>query len=229
MPKRWRICLVFLTVLVLGNRIWANEIWPRPSIVPLPEKTADVSKPVIWLNGTWKFTLDPPKDFHLNNVDPAQWRDVQVPGEPWMQGLEIKRDVEYPYKKKISIPADFGNKRIFLRFDGVYTIGRVWVNGHFAGAHYGGFTSWNLEITDFVTAGKDAWLTVSINDLTDDVSFASGYASRFLGEDFDHFIGGILRDVSLFAVPKDYLTRVHVETDLDDNYRNAILKISGHL
>ncbi len=221
------ISFLLAAALLLPAEIMADDIWPRPSIVPLPEKTAGVSKPVISLNGTWKFTLTPPKDFHLNNVDSAQWSDVQVPGEPWMQGMEIKRDVEYPYKKKISIPSDFRNKRVFLRFDGVYTVGRIWVNGHFAGAHYGGFTSWNLEITDYVTAGKDAWLTVSINDLTDDVSFASGYASRFLGEDFDHFIGGILRDVSLFAVPRDYLTRFHVETDLDDNYRNATLKVSA--
>lgn len=224
---RWNVCFLFLTVLVSVNQICANEIWSRPTIVPLPEKTAGVSKPVISLNGTWKFTLDPPKDFHVNSVSPEDWHDVQVPGEPWMQGLEIKRDVEYPYKKKIAVPVDFKNNRIFLRFDGVYSIGKVWVNGRFVGEHFGGFTSWNLDITDFVTPGKDAWLTVSINDLTDDISFASGYASRFLAEDFDHFIGGILRDVSLFAVPQDYLTRLHVETDLDDDYSNATLKVTA--
>ena len=224
--RKGRLLIVLVILLAAVIHAQANDIWPRPVIVPVPEKTAGLSQAAVSLNGTWKFTLDPPKDFHLNSVDPSGWSDVQVPGEPWMQGLEIKRDTKYPYKKKIFIPRNFRNTRVFLRFDGVYTIGKVWVNGHFAGEHYGGFTSWNLEITDFVTPGKDAWLTVSINDLTDDVSFASGYASRFLGNDFDHFIGGILRDVTLFAVPKNHLTRFHVETDLDDNYRNASLKIS---
>jgi len=49
-----------------------------------------------------------------------------------MQGLRIERDKEYPYKKQIAVPEEFAGGRILLRFDGVYSVGRVWVNGELA-------------------------------------------------------------------------------------------------
>ncbi len=40
-----------------------------------------------------------------------------------------------------------------------------------------------------------------------------------------HRIGGILRDVSLFALPSTHLTRMHAETDLDATWEDATLKL----
>ncbi len=205
-----------------------NSTW-RSVIVPVPDSVSGVSSHQISLNGDWKFTLTPPADFWQNSVDPSGWDDIVVPGEPWMQGFQIARDVEYPYKKTITIPADFANQTIFLQFDGVYTIGRVWVNGNFAGEHYGGFTTWQLDITPYVTPGQTAWITVGIMDVTDDISFASGYASRYYSSNFEHHIGGILRDVTLFAVPETHVTSLHYETDFDAGYNNADLTLSGSI
>lgn len=216
-----------LCALVASSSVATAQDWTRPVIVPLPHSVRGVKTPVVSLNGTWKFTLEPPADFWRGSVDPSGWSDVTVPGEPWMQGYKIERDREYPYKKQIAIPADFAGQRVLLRFDGVYSVGRVWVNGTFAGEHYGGFTSWNLDITDLVEPGTPAWLTVGISDLTHDPSFASGYASRYLGvNDVPHHIGGILRDVSLVAVPPVHITRLHVATDLDADYLDATLEIA---
>jgi len=209
------LCVIFLNALSSH----ANSVWPRPTVVPLPDSVAGVSRPVISLNGTWKFTLTPPSGFWQNSVDPSAWSDIQVPGEPAMQGFAIMQNTEYPYKKTAAIPADFAGKKIFLRFDGVYSQARVWVNGTFMRSHYGGFTSWNCDITPLVTPGQNAVLTVAITDRSDDISIGSLYAK--------HFIGGILRNVTLFAVPQDYCTRVHVETNFDASYTNATLKVWG--
>ena len=217
-------CAVVATALFVSSSIAAE--WPRPVIVPQPDQVAGVKSPVVSLNGNWKFTLTPPSEFWKNSVEPTDWNDVVVPAEPWMQGLRIERDKEYPYKKQITIPKEFAGQRILLRFDGVYSVGRVWINGEFAGQHYGGFQSWNLDITDKVQPGKPAWITVGITDLTHDLSFASGYASRYLGvNDVPHYIGGILRDVMLVAVPQAHISRVHYVTDLDDDYKDATLRI----
>lgn len=196
----------------------ANPVWPRPTIVPIPETTAGVSRPVLSLNGTWKFTLRPPARFWSNEVDPSGWDDIQVPGECTMQGYAIARDTEYPFKRAVPIPADFGGKKIFLRFDGLYSYGRVWVNGHYVRDHRGGFTSWDCDITPFVTAGKEAWITVGVTDESHNISWQSNYAK--------HYIGGILRDVRMFAVPADYVTRFHTETDFDSTFTNAILNVA---
>jgi hypothetical protein len=196
-----------------------NPVWPRPVIIPIPEATAGVARPSLSLNGSWKFTLRPPARFWSNEVDPSSWDDIDVPGECTMQGFQIARDAEYPFKKSFLVPDDFQGKRIFLRFDGLYSYGRVWVNGHYVRDHRGGFTSWDCEITPFVRAGEEAWITVGVTDESDNISWQSNYAK--------HYVGGILRDVKLFAVPADYVTRLHVETEFDSAFADALLHVTA--
>ncbi|OGD22206.1 MAG: hypothetical protein A2W03_06595, partial [Candidatus Aminicenantes bacterium RBG_16_63_16] len=135
------------------------------------------------------------------------------------QGFEIRHDLGYPYKKKIDIPADFAGRRVLLRFDGVYSYARVWVNGRFVRDHPGGFTTWECDITDLVSPGATAWLTVEVTDRRDEISYGSGYAH--------HLIGGILRDVWLVALPPDHISHVDVETDWAPSFKDATLKIAA--
>ncbi len=200
-------------------RTCTAEEWPRPELVPLPVQVQGVSNPVWSLNGNWKFTLSPHREFWLNRADPAAWADVSVPGELVMQGFAISRDVEYGYKQSVMIPSDFKGKRIILRFDGVYSYARVWVNGVFERDHHGGFTSWECDITRDVTPGQSAWVTVGVADRSDEISYGSNYAK--------HYIGGILRDVKLVALPPCHATRFEVETDLDAAYRDATLRVTA--
>jgi len=198
----------------------ANPVWPRPVIVPIPTVTAGVSPHVTDLAGVWKFSLLPPPEFWSNSVDPSGWADVAVPGELTAQGQPIARDSEYPYKRSAHIPAGAKGRKVFLRFDGVFSYARVWVNGQFVREHHGGFTSWDCDITPYVTPGESAWLTVGVTDRADEISYASNYAK--------HYIGGILRGVKLFVVPADYVSRFHVEADLDSNYQDATLKVTAN-
>mgnify|MGYP001039828689 CR=1 FL=1 len=115
------LILMFPICGLLAVPAKAQDIWPRPEIVPIPVRTRGVANPVLSLNGTWKFTLSPPDGFWLNEVDPLSWPDIEVPGEAVMQGFKISRNTEYPYKKAVVIPPDFQGKQIILRFDGVYS------------------------------------------------------------------------------------------------------------
>lgn len=180
-------------------------------------EVAGVETPEILLNGTWKFTMTPPGFFWENSVNFQNWSDIQVPGECQMQGFAIKHDQSYAYKTKFYVPEDFKGKQIQLNFYGVYSYARVWVNGQFLREHYGGFTKWSCDISEFVSAGETANLTVEIVDRADDISYGSGYAK--------HQIGGILKDVELLALPKQNFKKLYFETDLDENYKNAELKI----
>lgn len=196
-----------------------NPLWPRPVIVPIPTEVPGVSPHLTNLAGIWKCSLLPPAEFWSNRVDPAPWTEVTVPGELTAQGHPIARDSEYPYKRTMHIPASAKGKKVFLRFDGVYSYARVWVSGEFVREHHGGFTSWDCDITEFVRPGQTAWLTVGVTDRADEISYASNYAK--------HYIGGILRGVKLLILPADYLSRFHIETDLDSTYRDATLKVTA--
>jgi hypothetical protein len=184
-------------------------------------KVSGVNDPVISLNGTWKFSMDPPAEFWDNDAGFQEWADIQVPGECQMQGFAIKHDRPYAYKHRFTIPEDYKGQQIFLNFYGVYSYARVWVNGEFVRDHFGGFTKWSCDITKFVSAGEPAVLTVEITDRKDDISYGSGYAK--------HQIGGILRDVELVALPGQNFRKLHFETDLDEAYRDAELKVSYEL
>ena len=120
----------------------------------------DVSKPVISLNGTWKICLTPPVNFQEIVKPDGNWKDIQVPGECMMQGFLIKHDQPFVYKKEFSVPADFKGKVIKLRFGGVYSYARVWVNGKYIREHSGGFTPWECDISSFVVAGKKAHISL---------------------------------------------------------------------
>jgi hypothetical protein len=190
----------------------AADVWPRPLIVPLPESTEGVAEPILSLNGTWKLNPTPPPEFWSRDVDPASWDDMTVPGYTFTAGYKIERGDEYAYRRKITIPEGFAGKRIFLRFDGVTGQARVWIDGKYVRDHYGGFTTWYCEITDLVNPGEEAWLTVGVVDKPREISVFN--------------LGGIIRDVRLLAVPADFLTRLHVATDLDDAYEDAVLNVA---
>lgn len=176
-----------------------------------------VNRPHLSLNGTWKFSINPPEKFWENTIDFQNWSDIKVPGECQMQGFAIKHDQPYVYKHQFLVPKDFNSKLILLNFYGVYSYAKVWVNGQFVREHFGGFTKWSCDISTLVKPGEKAILTVEIVDRTDEISFASGYAK--------HQIGGILRDVGLLALPKQNFKKLYFETDLDKNYKNAELKV----
>ena len=180
-----------------------------------------VESPAISLNGTWKFAMEPPDGFWRNNIEFHDWPDIRVPGECQMQGFAIKHDQPYVYKTKFLVPGDYEGKHIQLDFYGVYSFARVWVNGQFIRDHYGGFTKWSCDITGQVEPGNEAILTIEFMDPIDDISYGSGYAK--------HQIGGILRDVELTALPKQHFRELFFETDLDEEYRDALLNISYNL
>lgn len=218
-----------------------------PEIPLIPESVTGVAQACISLNdrdgeGKWEFLKTPVadipaldarnKDYDFTMLNNMDWEAVIVPGELEMQGFELKNNTEYYYRTKIQIPKDFEGCQCMLRFDGVYSNARVWVDNLYVRSHQGGFTTWYCDITKHTVPGGEVQLVVGIADLEGeqpgiynknehrplrDPSFASNYAH--------HNIGGILRDVVLMALPMTYLARLHANITFDDDFRNAALQV----
>lgn len=167
-----------------------------------------VNAPTLSLNGTWNFQFSPQ----------SKWSTIQVPGEAVMQGYAIEHGKPIFYRRQVAVPSDFAGKSIFLRFDGVYSKARLWVNGKYVAQHAGGFTRWEVDLTNIINVGRKNEIKVEVIDPIDDISYASGYAH--------HPIGGILRDVTIYALPKTAISNLVVKTDLDSLYRHAKLEIA---
>lgn len=164
---------------------------------------------MISLNGIWDFQFSPKH----------RWITVAVPGELAMQGIAIEHDKSVNYRKTFVIPADYAGQRVILRFDGVYSQARLYINDAFVREHNGGFTRWETDITPYIKPGKRNTITLEVTDRLDDISYASGYAH--------HPIGGILRDVTLFALPESHLYDFGIETLMDSTYQNATLRLTA--
>lgn len=188
----------------IGSELSTEE----ESSFQIMQEVAGVEQPVVSLDGVWQFRYSPADE----------WSSIQVPGEAAMQGYAISHDKPFVYLKKFFLPADYSGKRIILRFDGVYSHARLFINGTFVREHHGGFTRWETDVTSFVRSGESNELQLEVTDRIDDISYASGYAH--------HPIGGILRSVTLFALPSNYMSDFYTETDFDEFYRNAVLKIA---
>ena len=194
--------------LLSGTKAFAQvERLPDEASYPVLQDLAGVETPAVLLSGTWQFRYSPD----------SKWDKIQVPGEPAMQGYAIEHDKPFTYRKSFTVPADYAGKHTILRFDGVYSHARLFVNGTFVREHHGGFTRWDTDVTPFVRPGKKNEIRLEVTDRLDDISYASGYAH--------HPIGGILRDVTLFALPETCLYDFYAETHLDAAYEDAVLKI----
>lgn len=194
--------------LLSGTKAFAQvERLPDEASYPVLQELAGVETPAVLLSGTWQFRYSPD----------SKWDKIQVPGEPAMQGYAIEHDKPFTYRKSFTVPADYAGKHTILRFDGVYSYARLFVNDTFVREHHGGFTRWDTDVTPFVRPGKKNEIRLEVTDRLDDISYASGYAH--------HLIGGILRDVTLFALPETCLYDFYAETHLDAAYEDAVLKI----
>lgn len=192
---------VCASILVLASQ--AADVAGRSYTMPL--SVGGVKRPVLSMNGTW--------DFRYSANSP--WTSIRVPGEAAMQGYAIRHDQWFTYRRKMTVPADWQGKRVVLRFDGVYCHAILRVNGTQVREHHGGFTRWETDITRYVKPGQPFSVELDVEDRIDDISYASGYAH--------HPIGGILRDVSLMAMPENYVYDCGVETQLDTLYCDANL------
>ncbi len=82
----------------------------------------------------------------------------------------------------------------------------------------GGFTPFELDVTELVKSGEnDLALTVQNESLADTMASGSKYAC--------HPLGGISRKVTLFALPTVNLSALAIRTDLDEDYRDAQLNL----
>ena len=185
--------------------------------LPLRLTPADSAANTIDLDGTWKFSPDPPAGFYRPGFDDSGWKPIEVPSHWILAGFTPARS-EGGYRRRIEIPEAWNGRRIKIRFEGVYSGAEVWLNGTRAGGHEGGFTPFEVDVTEAVKRGGNLLaLRVAGRTLSSDLDAMSLYA------DFD--LGGIIRKAYLFAVPVAHIERLHVATRFDQEFRDATLRV----
>ena len=157
--------------------------------------------------------------FWYDSVDTSSWETVNVPKskEKFSEFLPFygvtlpSYDSEIPHKRDFTVPASFKDKRVILKIDKSPTFSRVWIDGRLVKTHEVGFSLYEVDITEFVTAGETH--TVTIGTVNEKNSIE------------DPFIYGQVGSVTLIAQPKTYLAGLETRGTLDESFKNGILKL----
>lgn len=132
--------------------------YPRPQF----ERNAWIN-----LNGEWTYSFD----FGGSGLE-REWfkstgfdQKITVPfcPESKLSGVEYKDFINHMwYHRTISIPQDWADKQILLHFGAVYYKSEIYIDGVFAARHFGGTSSFQVDITPYVKAGQTHNLVVYV-------------------------------------------------------------------
>lgn len=201
---------------------------------------------VLSLNGVWRLNyVDSPdkrpgeKDFYGDNVNVSTWDTITVPSCLEMKGYgdPLYINVDYPfadspphivmkngltnsvgsYRRYFDLPSTWGDKRVFLHSDGIYSAAFVWVNGKYVGYTQGANNDAEFDVTAYVRQGQN---NVSVQV----IRWSDG--SYLEGQDMWH-MSGIHRDVYLFATPKTYVRDHYITSTLNASadYKSGTLNV----
>lgn len=215
-----------LQVTILSCIFWISALRAAPateiSMINIPGRDA------ISLNGLWEVVIDP------WDAGKGEWVALYKERKP-----QSKTDfVEYGFEggPRLYVPGDFnsqkpeltyyegtvwykktfdyepGDKRLFVHFGAVNYRSGVYLNGELLAEHEGGFTPFQVELTEKVRQGRNSLLVRANNErITDGIP----------GRSFDWFnYGGITRDLSLIETPTTYIRDYLVQ--LDPGNKNQI-------
>jgi beta-galactosidase len=222
-----------------------NKAAAHATLVPYPDEARalefarDASPWLHSLNGSWRFHFLPgrfgaPEGFEREGFDDSAWDEISVPSNWQVEGYgtPIYSNIAHPfppdpprvprernetglYRTGFEVPADWQGMQVFLHFAGVQSAFYLWVNGERVGYSEGSMTPAEFDVTRYVRTGRNV-LAAEVIRWSD--------ASYLEDQDFWR-LSGIYRDVQLVATPKRHIRDFQVVTDLDEQYRDARLRI----
>jgi beta-glucuronidase len=179
------------------------------------------------LGGLWQFALDPNEEGRA-----ARWfagplpeaREMAVPASfNDIAADAAVRDYfgDVWYQRTVWVPRGWTGQRIVVHFESATHRATVWINETEVVSHEGGYTPFEADITDHVSAGEQIRITAVVNNTLHWQSIPpgviedtpAGKRQRYWHDFFNY--AGIHRNVWLYATNPAHLTDVTITTDLD--------------
>ncbi len=195
------------------STIWGESIttdnvlqeYPRPQMK---------RKSYINLNGLWAYSVtDGEAPIHYNEL-------IVVPFSP---ECELSGEVQIPkpnqtmwYKTPLKISKTFNKGRILLHFGAVDWYAQVFINGKKAGEHKGGYTSFCIDITEFLQS-KNNELLVKVVDPSDSGVQPRGKQKTKNGGIWYTTQSGIWQTVWLESVPEKHIRSINIAPFCDSS------------
>ncbi|MDN3548443.1 malectin domain-containing carbohydrate-binding protein [Mucilaginibacter aquaedulcis] len=196
----------------------------------------------ILLNSNWHTIADENdkayQGFEKASFNDKKWKTVDIPNN-W-DTYEGYRRLPHGnkhgyawYRKAFSLSIKQPGKRYFLWFEGVGSYATVWLNGKQVGYHAGGRTSFTLDVTDVIKAGKQNLLCVRADHpaFIKDLPWVCGACSDDPGFSEGSQPMGIFRPVHLIVTNEARVEPfgVHIWNDTTVSEKSATLNIETEI
>jgi len=171
------------------------------------------------LDGPWDFAID--REARWSVPSQVAWdATITVPFSPETPASGIGDMGFYRacwYRRTIRVPALATGEHLLLHLGAVDYAAIVWVNGHPAGLHEGGYTPFTVDLTYFIAAGEEATIVVRATDDPHDLAKPRGKQDWQLEP---HSIWyprttGIWQTVWLERVPATWIAQVRWTPNLE--------------
>lgn len=169
--------------------------YPRPQLV---------RNSYFSLNGEWELEIS------NDSSIPKRFSDrIIVPFSPESPLSGAKRGPKANeflfYKKLFSLSTEFMRERLIIHFGAVDFSVELFINGHNIGSHFGGYTAFSFDITNFVSIGENE-IILKVNDPSDTSYHSRGKQKEKRGGIWYTSQSGIWQSVWLESVPRDYIS-----------------------
>ncbi|WP_329031927.1 DUF4981 domain-containing protein [Streptomyces sp. NBC_01725] len=196
--------------------------------------------PALSLNGEWRFLLSPtaeaaPEGIERDGFDDRHWGAIPVPGH-WQlngHGSPAYTNVRYPFpvdpphvptdnptgdhRLVFDLPDDWADQPALLRFDGIDSCGRVWLNGAELGVTRGSRLPTEFDVGQLLRR-RGNLLAVRVHQWS---------AGSYLEDQDMWWLSGIFRDVTLLARPAGGVRDYTVDAGYDHPTARGTLRLDA--
>jgi len=126
------------------------------------------------------------------------------------------------YRKVVSVPENWGDKRVILNFGAVDWEATVWINGNQIGTHENGYLPFEFDITDALTPGESTVIVVRAYDAQD-------HGEQLAGKQIGWYVrtSGIWQTVYLEPRSETHIAQCHITPDIDNASATFAVQIDG--
>lgn len=135
-------------------------------------------------NNNWKFTKGNPENAQSTNFDDSSWEKVNLPHDWAIKGPFNEQENgstgklpwrgEGWYRNTFTLSSEDQGKVVYIKFDGVMSSPQIFVNGEPAGKWDYGYSSFYLDISDFVKYGQENGIAVYVDNRKHDSRWYPG-------------------------------------------------------
>ncbi len=136
------------------------------------------------LSKGWRFSKGNPADAQAVAFDDAAWEKVNVPHDWAISGPFNEQEQGFTgklpwrgegwYRKVFTLKAADKGRTVYVKFDGVMSSPKIYVNGKLAGAWDYGYSTFYMDVTEFVQFGQSNTLAVYVDNRNHDSRWYPG-------------------------------------------------------